>query len=328
MSRTVRIYRIDQMLHERHVVSFEALREALEVSPATLKRDLQCMRDEMNSPIIWDPELRGYRFDRQSVGPRYELPGLWFHPDEIHALLTMQHLLANLDEGGILTPHVKPLMARLNAMLGEADNEADEVRRRVLIVGMGKRAIRLSQFEKVGSALLRRRRLRIDYAGRGRGETTGRIVSPQRLVFYRDNWYLDAWCHLREDLRSFAVDAILGAEPLEEAAREVGQELLTEALGPGYGILRGRELHWARLRFTPERARWVASEQWHAGQKASFEADGSFLLEVPYADDRELLMDVLRYGADVEVLEPASLRQRVAREVGRMAATYAADPQA
>lgn len=254
MSRTVRIYRIDQMLHERQVVSFEALREALEVSPATLKRDLQCMRDEMNSPIVWDPELRGYRFDRQALGPRYELPGLWFHPDEIHALLTMQHLLANLDEGGILTPHVRPLMARLNAMLGEADNEADEVRRRVLILGMGKRAIRLSQFEKVGSALLRRRRLRIEYAGRGRGENTERIVSPQRLVFYRDNWYLDAWCHLRDDLRSFAVDAILCAELLEAQAVEVPSAQLTAVLGGGYGIVHGKALQWARLRFTPARA--------------------------------------------------------------------------
>lgn len=322
MSRTVRIYRIDQMLHDRRVVTFEQMLEALEVSPATLKRDLQCMRNEMNSPIVWDAELQGYRFDKPNAGPKYELPGLWFHPDEIHALLTMQHLLANLDEGGILTPHVQPLIARLNAMLGSADNPADEVRRRVLIVGMGKRAIRLAQFEKVGSALLRRKRLKICYAGRGRGETTEREVSPQRLVYYRDNWYLDAWCHLRDGLRNFSVDAILAAELLEAKAREVGERSVNETLGPGYGIFKGRALEWAHLRFTPDRARWVASEHWHPKQKGSFGDDGSYLLEIPYADDRELVMDILRYGADVEVLAPAALRERVKAELSRMMRLY------
>lgn len=322
MSRTVRIYRIDQMLHDRRVVSFEQMLEELEVSPATLKRDLQCMRSEMNSPIVWDAELRGYRFDKQGAGPRYELPGLWFNADEIHALLTMQHLLANLDEGGVLTPHIQPLIARLNAMLGTADNEADEVRKRVLIVGMGKRAIRLSQFEKVGSALLRRKRLKISYAGRARGETTEREISPQRLVYYRDNWYLDAWCHLRNELRNFSVDAILKAELLETRAKDVGQRSVNEALGPGYGIFAGKDLHWAKLRFTAERARWVASEQWHPKQKGSIEADGRYVLELPYADDRELLMDILKYGADVEVLAPLSLKNRLKAEIEKMAECY------
>lgn len=310
------------MLHDRRVVSFEQMLEELEVSPATLKRDLQCMRNEMNSPIVWDAELRGYRFDKQGVGPRYELPGLWFNADEIHALLTMQHLLANLDEGGVLTPHIQPLIARLNAMLGTADNEADEVRKRVLIVGMGKRAIRLSQFEKVGSALLRRKRLKISYAGRARGETTEREISPQRLVYYRDNWYLDAWCHLRNELRNFSVDAILKAELLETRAKDVGQRSVNETLGPGYGIFAGKDLHWAKLRFTAERARWVASEQWHPKQKGSIEADGRYVLELPYADDRELLMDILKYGADVEVLAPLSLKNRLKAEIEKMAECY------
>ena len=105
------------------MIGFEALRETLEVSRATLKRDLAYMRDRLNAPIIFDRELGGYRFDVQApkIGSQYELPGLWFSAAEIHALLTMQHLPANLDPGGILAPHVRPLMARLNALLGTAE---------------------------------------------------------------------------------------------------------------------------------------------------------------------------------------------------------------
>ena len=331
MDRTERFYKIDQMIHDRTVVTFTELLDALEVSRATLKRDLEYMRNRLNAPIIWDRDAGaggGYRFDtpHAEAGAQYELPGLWFNANEVHTLLTMQHLLTDLDPGGMLTPHVQPLMARLNSLLGSGENTAEEIRRRVLIVGLGKRDMKLAHFEKVGSALLRRKRLAITYFARGSGETTEREVSPQRLVYYRGNWYLDAWCHLRNDIRNFAIDSIRAAEVIEKKAREVSHRSMDEVLGPGYGIFSGRKLQHAVLRFTPERARWVAQETWHPKQKGRVEADGSWHLEFPYADHRELIMDILKFGADVEVLAPPDLRRRVAEEAARLTALYAAGP--
>lgn len=330
MDRTERFYKIDQMIHDRRLVSFADLMATLEVSRATLKRDLEYMRNRLNAPIIWDRHAgnRGaYRFDtpRPDGGTQYELPGLWFNASEVHALLTMQHLLANLDPGGILTPHVQPLIARLNGLLGSAENTADEIRRRVLIVGHGKRNLKLTHFEKVGSALLRRKRLAITYFARGSGETTEREVSPQRLVYYRENWHLDAWCHLRGSLRNFALDSLQHTNVIERKAREVSRRTIDEVLGPGYGIFSGRSLKHAKLRFTAERARWVAQQSWHPKQKGKFAADGSWLLELPYADHRELIMDIMKFGADVEVLAPPDLRQRVAGQAARMMEIYVAN---
>lgn len=325
MSQTERIYQIDQLLADRRVVSFAELQQRLEISRATLKRDLMFMRDRLHAPIVFDRQLGGYRFDSEKpkIGGQYELPGLWFSAAEIHALLSMQHLLANLDPGGILAPHVQPLMARLNALLGTADDAAEEIRKRILIVGHGRRGLRLEHFERVGSALLRRKRLLLNYHGRGRNEVTEREVSPQRLVHYRENWYLDAWCHVRRELRNFSVDAIRRCEVLEKPAREVADRSMKAVLGPGYGIFGARARNRARLRFSPERARWVAAEAWHPQQKGSFEADGSYVLELPYGDDRELLMDILRHGHHVEVLEPPQLRSRLAQELQAAAARYA-----
>lgn len=310
MDRTERFHKIDQMISGRQVVTFDAFLEALEVSPATLKRDLQYLRDRLHAPIIWDRETGGYRYEKGNApaGSQFELPGLWFNSSEIHALLTMQHLLATLDQGGLLGPHVQPLMARLNGLLGTADNTAEEIRKRVRIIGVGARHMQLHHFEKVGSALLHRKRLFITYRARGKNETTEREVSPQRLVHYRENWYLDAWCHLRRELRSFSVDSILKAELLETSAKDISQKTLDEVLGSGYGIFSGKKVQWAKLKFTPERARWVANEQWHPRQKGKIGADGSYLLEIPYSDDRELIMDILKHGAAVEVIGPAGLR--------------------
>ncbi|SBT03717.1 Helix-turn-helix type 11 domain protein [Candidatus Accumulibacter aalborgensis] len=324
MSGMERIYQIDQILGARHSVTRSELQERLGVSWATLKRDIAYMRDRLNAPLVFDRSLGAYRFEKteQRVGQQYELPGLWFTAEEIHALLTMQHLLSNLDTGGLLGPQIKPLLARLSGLLGTADNPVEEVRRRIRIQTVGAREFHLEHFQAVGSALLRRKRLVIRYHARGTDEVTEREVSPQRLNYYRDNWYLDVWCHLRDGLRAFLVDAIEYAEILDKRARDVADKRLDEMLGSGYGIFSGDQVSWAVLRFTPERARWVASERWHPKQEGKLLDDGSYELRVPYADDRELIMDIMKYGSDCMVIEPEALKARVATELASGLARY------
>ena len=108
------------------------------------------------------------------------------------------------------------------------------------------------------------------------------------------------------------MDAIRQAAILNIKARNVPDKTLDAELGSGYGIFAGRKTQTAVLRFTPERARWVTREQWHPKQKG-YEKDGAYILEIPYSDDTELILDILRYGPDVKVLAPNSLRDKVMR---------------
>ena len=339
MNRTERLYKIDNLLKHRKLVSFTDLLTELDVSPATLKRDLAYLRDRMHAAVEWSRELGGYRYAADATHPgatratpvatRHELPGLWFSAAEIYALLTMQHLLAGLGTGSLITPHIAPLMDRLNTLLGGKGQKADEaaataeqVRRRVRIIGLAQRAVQPRHFQRVGTALLQRKRLLLDYQARGTGEVTQREVSPLRLVHYRENWYLDAWCHLRNSLRNFAVDAIQDAHVLDTPAREVSDAKLDATFGPSYGIFSGGRIRWARLRFTSERAAWVKDEQWHPQQQGITLPGGAYELRIPYADHRELLMDILKHGAHCEVLGPASLRRVVGDEAGKMLGKY------
>ncbi len=323
MDRTERFYKIDQLLHERRIVPYAARAEGLGVSRATIKRDLEYLRNRLNAPIVWDRDAAGYRYDRPARhGPKFELPGLWFSAAEIHALLTMQQLLANLDGGGLLGPHIRPLLARLTALLGSKDAPDDEIRRRIRILGMAARRTPVEHFAVVGTALIKRKRLRISHHVRSRDEIVDREVSPQRLVHYRDNWYLDAWCHLRREIRSFSLDAIRRAELLDRPARNIAAPRLDRILGAGYGIFSGETVQWARLRFSAEKARWVASEHWHPRQKGQHDDEGRYLLEVPYSQPTELIMDILRHGAAVEVLAPAELREAVRRQLAAATRLY------
>lgn len=309
------------MLRERRVVSRDAFLEALSVSRATFKRDLAYLRDRMAAPIEYDAEVGGYRLLKDGEPQNYELPGLWLTAREIHALLAMEQLLDGL-QPGLLGPHVRPLKERIRRLIETGDHSAEEVGRRIRVLEVGARAVEPECFDVVASAVLTRRRLAITHYSRQRDETTERVISPQRLVHYRDNWYLDAWCHLRQALRSFSVDAIRQATALEERAREMSDEHLDRQLGAGFGIFSGARAATAVLQFTPERARWVARERWHPGQEGHFELDGSYILQVPYSDPRELVMDILKYGPDVQVLGPETLTRLVSDRLAEARARY------
>lgn len=320
MDRLERFYKIDQLLKDRKVVSFAVFKGQLGMSPASVKRDLEYMRNRFNAPIEYDREAKGYRFGKPRSGPRYELPGLWFSADEAYALLSMQALLSEL-QPGLLEPHVGPLQVRLRAILG-GEPAWKDIKDRIRIFQPERRSAPAAHFGVVATAVLRRSRLWIRHYNRKEDRETEREISPQRLVHYRGNWYVDGWCHMREDLRSFAVDAIRAAELREARAKEIAAAELDEHLGSGYGIFAGRKVQWATLRFSAEAARWVSAQIWHPKQRARSDKDGSYVLEIPYAEDRELMMEILKYGADVEVLAPEALRARVADALSQAARRY------
>lgn len=306
MDRTERLYKIDRMLNDRKVVPITEFLEELEVSLATFKRDLEYLRDRFNAPVVWDRDAGGYRFDKQGVGDAYELPGLWFSASEIHALLTMQQLLGSLGPG-LLTPHIEPLLTRLRMLLDREDVPVDAVEKRIRIQKVNARAYEPEFFGPIATAVLQRRRIVIDHHNRSRNEVIRREVSPQRLSYYRENWYLDAWCHLRNELRSFGLDAVKGVWLGTEEAQEVADEELAAVLDSGYGIFSGKDVQWAELEFSPSRAQWVSKERWHPQQESHFTADGSYRLRLPFSNPTELVMDILHHVPEVKVLSPQSL---------------------
>lgn len=311
-----RVYRIERLLKQHRAVPMRRLIEELEVSRSTIKRDLDYLRDRLNAPIIWDAQLGGYRLEGD-----HSVPAVYLSASEIQALLVLDHLVSRI-QPELLAPHVASLRELLNKLLGGPERRTEELTRRLRIVPSACRPVAPPHFQLVSEALLLRKRLEMVYYSRARDERTRRRVSPQRLVYYRDNWYMDAWCHLKEGLRSFALDAICQAKLLEEPAVEIPDAQLDGELGAGYGIFSGPQTRRAILRFSARMARWVSRERWHAEQSGRFQADGSYLLEVPYAEDRELIMDVLRYGPDVEVIGPEELRNKVQQALSSALGLY------
>jgi len=322
MERFDRIFRLHQILESRrYPVARRALEEELECSRATVKRIIEDMRANLNAPIVYDRAAGGYRYDT-SQGRMFALPGLWLDAAELHALACAHQLLGRL-EPGLLDRELAPIRARIEQLLSAQHASGREIPRRVRILGQASRPAG-PWFREIAGALGQRRRLAIRHFHRQRDETSDREVSPQRLVHYRDAWYLDAWCHRRDALRSFGLDVIQHAAMLDAPAVELADEALDTHFAAAYGIFGGPAAHTAVLRFSAHAARWVAGEHWHPRQEQRWLDDGRLELRIPYGADTELIMDVLRHGPDVEVVEPEALREAVKERLSRAAALYGA----
>ncbi|MEY6434160.1 WYL domain-containing protein [Thioalkalicoccus limnaeus] len=317
MNRAERIFRLHALL-QAGSHSLARLQAELEVSRATTVRDLGYMKDFMGAPIQYDRAANGYRY--QPDAARFELPGLWLNESELYALLASTHLFESV-QPGLLTPYIGPLRGRIRTLLGQSGHSAATVAECIRLQPFAPRHTHPERFGICAGAVLEGRRLRIRYHGRERDRPSERVVHPQRLLRYRDNWYLAALCEMAAALRLFSLDRIRHAKALSEPAERIDPRELDRALGASFGIFSGSATDWAVLRFGPEASRWVADEAWHPDQIGQW-VDDRYQLQVPYSDPRELLMDILKYGPEVEVIAPPDLRAIVAERLDSAVALY------
>jgi len=289
-------------------------------SESTVRRTRDALRDRFGAPIEYDQKRNGYYYNLKQ-GQTWELPGLWFNAQELYALLVSHSLLDQL-QPGILSDHIQPLKQRIEEILQQKHAGSPDLSKRIRIFQQAARPTNLDHFRHIASATLQRRQIRLLYHGRERDQTTERTVSPQRLTYYRSNWYLDAFCHLREELRTFSLDRLNPAETLQIVAKDISDKTLDAHFSQAYGIFAGEPTHTAQLRFTPEAARWVADEHWHPQQQGSVLADGGYELHIPYSDSRELVMDIMKYGEEVEVIGPPELQIRVKEKLSAALSHY------
>jgi len=322
MDKFDRIFHLDAILSARRTaIPLEDLMARLECSKSTLHRTVNALKDYLHAPVVFDANAGGYRYTTPDPGSEtYELPGLWFTPGELQALAVMQRLLKDAG-GGLLEEHLAPLARRLTELTKHQRLNLGEAQSRLRFPSIAARPAG-KNFETVASATLQRRKLWIEYHARSTNEHSERTISPQRITHYRETWYLDAWDEERNALRIFSIDRIARATVLDAPAFDVPESELEEHYASAYGIFGGKADKTAVLHFTRDAARWVSVEKWHPRQKSAWLPDGRFELRIPYREPRELVMDIMRQGKDVEVITPDELRTQVREELQRALVQY------
>jgi len=321
MDKLERAYQLDKLLKQRRKpVSMQELCERFECSESTVKRTITEMRDLLNAPIL-NRERDGYFYSKNST---FEMPGVWFSAEELHALLAMQQLASGLS-GGFLESEFHRLRERIETILNKSVPAAAGQMHRIRMIAAGKRSRELPLFPVIATALLERQPLHIAYEGRQRGEKSARDISPQRLAHYRGNWYLDAWCHEKGELRTFAVERISSAKATAGSCEALDEAVLERQLASSFGIFSGEPTATAVMRFTAKSAAWVADEAWFPDATGEWLEDGRFELCIPYNNPTELIMEICRHGPEVEVVSPPELRAQVAERLRQAVDQYAGE---
>lgn len=306
MSEIDRLYSYKSLFLTRRLVSQSEILEKLEISTATFKRDLVKLRDRLNLPIVYDRSLRGYRLDKSSS--IHELSGIIFSKEEILVFSTIQYILTQFDPN-LFNSRLKPIKTKIEFMLNDIGITESDVISRIKFLHSRKRKINYDIFESLIQATFNRKKLLINYMESQKNIIIDRIISPQQIVYYKDNWYLDAWCHFKNDVRTFSIDAINYCKISDEPANELNLNEIKKIFRKDYGIFVGKDKKWAKIKFNTNHAKWVIREEWHQDQKTFLHKDGWLTIEIPYSDSREILSEVMKLGKNAIVLEPLELRQ-------------------
>lgn len=283
------------------------LADLYELSPRQLQKDLDELRHRLN------PSLRrtraGYYFERQPVlSPlTYSLP---------EALVLLRAARAGAAVRGVDAAELAAAVARLEAVLPA---ELRPLLAAPAVAESPPASWRAEMLRVLELALARRRRVRLTYAAASRaGEVRERFFEPYAVEPYLRSWHTIGYCHLRQAIRTFKIDRIIGVTPTDEPYTIPADFNAAVYLGGGetWGLMVGGagEPEAVTLRFSPLAGRWVREEQWHPSQQVEEEPDGHVRLRLRIAITPEFRHWVFHYGREVTVLEPATLRAWVAEE--------------
>lgn len=286
-----------------------------EISRRQAAREIEFMRLFLGAPIEYSTARNGYFYSDDT----FQFPGLWVSEEEIVSLVVARRLAAALPDRG--------LKGKFDAFLkkigGDMDLDLLRLEEKVSLKNVRYTRVEPAVFQAVLRALAQGRQLDIAYASSQAQAAAQRRVDPLHLLVYMGNWHLIAWCHERRAVRDFLLSRMKTAEMLAEpVANPAAPEEIREKIEKRYGIFFDGPERPVVLRFSGAGTRLVRDQVWFPAQKSEEFADGSLQLEFPVADFREVLRDILRFGADVEVLQPPELRRLVAETIGRMAAVY------
>lgn len=309
-----RIEQLDHILQTRRSpVSVEELMARLECSQATVYRRINELKTHYQAPLVQDEEKRFY-YDQKAS---FSLPGIRFSAAEAQGLLMAADILHKL-QGDDLSAPISRIVSSIQQLLAEQGINNQKL---IQFIPTLARKPKPSIFITVLDALQKQKKLQLSYCSR-QGKESQRLVSPQHLTYYKNNWYLDAWCHRRDGLRLFAVELITAANLDIENNQTIDSEKLRRHYADSYGLFAGKASNHAQIKINLAKAPWVKDQHWHSQQRILVEDEDALLIELPFQHSAELVADIMQLGSAAEVIAPESLRRTIQEQLHLALAHY------
>jgi proteasome accessory factor B len=309
--------RIHEELQDNTLPNCSKLAEKLEVSTKTVMRDLAFMRDRLGLPVEYDEKIYAYRYSY----PVKNFPTVQISEGELLALLVAETALKEY-EGTPYHAQLAQAFEKLSASLRSKVSFAPGRMNSVSFhhTGLGKTDLKV--FDRLSQALRESREVEFDYAKPGACAVEARRVQPYHLS-NRDNfWYLVAHDTGRNELRHFAVARMRKLKVTEISFVCPADFDPERHFANSFGAFVGKGDYRVVVRFSPAVAERVKERMWHRSQTEKERTDGSLELTLRVDNLDEVERWVLGWGAEVDVIAPAELIDRVRDNAERVRKLY------
>ena len=309
---------IHEKLKGGKVTNCRKLGEEMEVNWRTAHRDIQFMQMQLQLPIEYDPQRRGYYYTK----PVEQFPGVALSEGELFALLVAQKAVAQY--GG--TPFEAPLRAAFDKLTSDLSQEA------VFHVRNLGEAIHLrlpgmeepdeERFQIAARAVRQHRPLKFQYRKPAKTAVERRSLHPYTLVCASQRWYVVGWDPWRKAMRSFALSRMRALEIAEGTFERPADFRFEEHFKGSFGIFKGAEDFEVVIALDRWAADMMRGRRWHDSQRVDELPRGEMRITFRLDNLEEIEPWVLSWGAHATVLKPKALADRVLATARAMQEQY------
>jgi predicted DNA-binding transcriptional regulator YafY len=322
MQITQKTHRLNELItlleQSLHPLKIKTLAQQLNCNPKTIRRYISELEYHRRAPYFIK---NGYiEIDSQQRQNTNLINGYWLDKKNIENLINTYQLISNLPKE-LATTAQQNLKQTLIA-LGTEPQKNNPLKNHIQLIPSQPVKTHQPTFQTIINSLLEKKQLHIHYWNRNTDIQTERTISPQKLVLYKDQWYLDAYCHNKNALRTFNLLAITNIQTLETPSKKISKKQLKQHYTSSYGIYGGQNDKTAIIQFTAKTARWIKYCQWHPEQTTQENPNGSINIQIPYHNPTELIADILKWGEEATILSPTELIQEIQHKINQMQKNY------
>ena len=312
-----RLQLIDVELRKGRFPTVDGLAGTLEVNARTVRRDLEFLRNEWNAPIDYCKNRNGWHY----TDVAFTLTSQQITRDQLLSIFVAQQSFAQNRSSPFA-----PLLARAVDVLSESIPEmASVVRESAEQTHSFRQTTWPTESHEIFAALTKHllgsEQIEVSYWSASSNETTTRVLDPWHVASINGTWFLFAWCHLRTEIRMFAVSRVQSVKPTGQVFDRPKNFSIDETIGNGFQMIceADIEIRDIVLRCDAEVAKYVREKRWHPTQSIEEQPNGSLVIRWRLNSIIEVSRWIQSWGEGVEVLEPIDLRELVYERAQAMA---------
>ncbi|MCI0744949.1 MAG: WYL domain-containing protein, partial [Verrucomicrobia subdivision 3 bacterium] len=289
------------------------LSRELEVTSKSIHRDLIFMRDRLRLPLKYDELRFGYYYTRPVRG----FPTLHLAEGELFAILIAEKTVQQYRGTAIEKPLMSAFRKMAAALPETVSLSLPDLDESISFRTSAEPIINVKVFDTLAQATAQHQQLRIVYRKPG-AKPEERIIDPYHLANINGEWFVFAFDHLRNDLRTFVPSRMQSVARTGRKFVKPESFSLEKTLRDSFGVHSGEGYFDVVIQFDGEVADYIREKRWHASQRLRNLPRGGVELQLRLSSWREIERWVLSWGGHAMVVRPAELANSVRRAAQRI----------